>query len=445
MDVSQRTRLLEDIRAKEAVFSIAKQLGVLRRVRDSGWRRQRLAVLCYHGVSMLDEHEWNPELYVSPEFLRQRLQFLRENGYTILKLDEACRRLYAGTLPPRSVALTFDDGTLDFERQAVPVLREFGAPATVYLSTYYSEVRLPVYDTMLSYVLWRGRRSNADLASLVGSSSPRHVGNPEERAETWAALYYWAKHEKLSAEAKDVLLGDIGARLGVDYAAIRATGVLHLLSPASVRDLPHDLVDVQLHTYRHRVPLDRLLFLRELGDNAARIQELRRDGGTMAHFCYPSGNYRGTFLPWLREFGVEFAATCVPGLAQRTTEPLLLPRFTDTMARSPIAFEACVSGLDAWLPRRRKYRLDDARLVSAGQRVARAAAEGTNPQHRPVPHSHRVLRPLASSATLGEARRGSARLGRLPCISSPTRYIRADTRSPRRTAPRRGLSRTGSS
>lgn len=379
MDVSQRTILLEDMRAKETVFSIAKRLGVLRRVRDSEWRRQRLAVLCYHGVSMLDEHEWNPELYVSPEFLRQRLQFLREKGYTILKLDEACRRLYAGTLPARSVALTFDDGTADFERVAVPVLREFGAPATLYLSTYYSELRLPVYDTMLSYVLWKGRQSNADLAPLIGSSSPLHVGSPEERAETWAALYHWAKHEKLTAEAKDLLLGDIGARLGLEYEAIRATGVLHLLSPASVRDLPHDLVDVQLHTHRHRVPLDRLLFLRELGDNATRIQELRPDGGTMAHFCYPSGNYHGELLPWLREFGVEFAATCLPGLAQRTTEPLLLPRFIDTMTRSAIAFEACVSGLDGWVPRRRKYRLDRARLVSAGLRLGGESATAAHP------------------------------------------------------------------
>ena len=44
-------------------------------------------------------------------------------GCTVLPLDDAVRRLYADDLPPRSVVLTFDDGYVDFERQAYPLLR----------------------------------------------------------------------------------------------------------------------------------------------------------------------------------------------------------------------------------------------------------------------------------------------------------------------------------
>ena len=35
-----------------------KASSVLRAVAATDWRRQRLLVLCYHGISLRDEHEW---------------------------------------------------------------------------------------------------------------------------------------------------------------------------------------------------------------------------------------------------------------------------------------------------------------------------------------------------------------------------------------------------
>src|SRR5437899_4989580 len=33
-------------------------------VRDSAWRRKRLLILCYHGISLESEHLWRPRLYI---------------------------------------------------------------------------------------------------------------------------------------------------------------------------------------------------------------------------------------------------------------------------------------------------------------------------------------------------------------------------------------------
>ena len=54
--------------------------GGFRLFADSEWRRRRLLILCYHGVSLQDEHEWNPELFVTPAFLRRRFEILRDRG-----------------------------------------------------------------------------------------------------------------------------------------------------------------------------------------------------------------------------------------------------------------------------------------------------------------------------------------------------------------------------
>jgi len=95
---------------KLSALRLLKNSGAFARVRDSRWRRQRLLILCYHGVSLEDEHEWRSKLYIPPEILRERFETLRQGGYQVLPLGEAVERLYKNDLPPRSVVLTFDDG-----------------------------------------------------------------------------------------------------------------------------------------------------------------------------------------------------------------------------------------------------------------------------------------------------------------------------------------------
>src|SRR5215207_551260 len=116
---------------KTTALNTARNAGILSATRESAWRRRRLLILGYHGIATADEHLWDGELYMRPETLRSRFAALRDGGYEVLQLDDALRRMHAGTLPPRAVALTFDDGAFDFLSRAVPLLREFGYPATV--------------------------------------------------------------------------------------------------------------------------------------------------------------------------------------------------------------------------------------------------------------------------------------------------------------------------
>jgi hypothetical protein len=45
-------------------------------------------------------------------------------------------------------------------------------------------------------------------------------------------------------------------------------------------------------------------------------------------------------------------ATAIAGLARAGDEPLLLPRYVDTMDKSEVLFESWLSGAEAWLSRR---------------------------------------------------------------------------------------------
>ena len=125
------------------------------------------------------------------------------------------------------------------------------------------------------------------------------------------------------------------------------------MSAADLAKLDPRLVQVELHTHRHRVPLDESLFRREIRQNRDYIRDATSGLMDPSHFCYPSGVTSPAFLPWLRELGIRSATTCRPGLASRGDDPFLLPRFLDNCGVSTDEFDSWLTGLASKLPRRR--------------------------------------------------------------------------------------------
>ena len=112
-------------KAKLPILRMAEATGVSRLLSSSAWRRRRLLILCYHGVSRYDEHEW-ASWYITAERLRQRMEILAQAHCNVLPLAEAVSRLQNGTLPDRAVVITFDDGMHDFFSVAFPIVESFG-------------------------------------------------------------------------------------------------------------------------------------------------------------------------------------------------------------------------------------------------------------------------------------------------------------------------------
>jgi peptidoglycan/xylan/chitin deacetylase (PgdA/CDA1 family) len=338
---------------KRRVLGASSRLGLLNGVRDSAWRQRRLLILCYHSISIDDEHEWSGTYSMSPTLLEARLRMLRDGRYNVLPLDEAVRRLYDGTLPPRSVALTFDDGMYDFRARAWPLLRQFGFPATVYLTTYYSDYGKPIFGLFCSYVLWRARNQaiGPEVTALVNAPAPWDLSDAAGRARAHRDILDHADREQLSLPERTALAERLTDLLGDNYEAIQAKRILTVMTGDEAAELTRSDIDIQLHTHRHRTPLDHALFLREITDNRERVDRIR--AGAARHFCYPSGIYRSEFLPWLREAGVTTATTCDPGLASAKSDPLLLPRLVDTSFLSPLDVEGWMTGMSAFfMPRK---------------------------------------------------------------------------------------------
>src|SRR6185369_14009384 len=83
--------------------------------------------------------EPNHHLEVTPEFLRATLHHLRSHDIDIVTLDEMHRRLIEKNFARRFACFTFDDGYRDNRDFALPVMRQFDAPLTVYVASDFAE------------------------------------------------------------------------------------------------------------------------------------------------------------------------------------------------------------------------------------------------------------------------------------------------------------------
>ncbi|WP_196607054.1 polysaccharide deacetylase family protein [Pectinatus frisingensis] len=86
-----------------------------------------IIVLLYHRVADL---ETDPQLLaVSPKNFDLQMQYLKEH-YSVLHFEDDWRRIETP-----SVIITFDDGYADNYYNAVPILKKYGVPATIFVTT----------------------------------------------------------------------------------------------------------------------------------------------------------------------------------------------------------------------------------------------------------------------------------------------------------------------
>jgi hypothetical protein len=89
--------------------------------------------------------------------------------------------MYQKALPPRTLVITFDDGWLGIGLKAVPVLRKYGFPSTLYVTTRDVVDETPVFDVALRYLIWKGRGKALDLGLLGLGPGAIALNSPEER------------------------------------------------------------------------------------------------------------------------------------------------------------------------------------------------------------------------------------------------------------------------
>src|SRR3984893_8225665 len=176
------------------------------------------AIFMLHHVRPRRDAEFQPNrhLEVAPEFLRAMLAHLRASDIDVITISEVHQRLLEHKFSRRFACFTFDDGYRDNRDFALPVMREFEAPFTVYVASDFAQGSGHLWWIALEMVIARASSIEAEIG---GVANRLETATPAAKQAAFDRLHDWLR----GLPGGDDLQREINllcARHGVDEAAI---------------------------------------------------------------------------------------------------------------------------------------------------------------------------------------------------------------------------------
>lgn len=276
----------------------------------------RLCVVNYHRI--LEAHD--PLLESEPDVPTFRWQMqLLSRCFNVLPLYEAVQLVGSGQLPPRAVCITFDDGYRSVHDLALPILKEFGLPATVFVTTGYVGGGNMWNDRIIEAVqnLPPGQ---LDLSELGLAVYP--LGSLAQRQRTVQALTEASKY--LPPQARLGLIKRLEHLVGanLDHGL--------MLTPQMVVNLHQAGIEIGAHTISHPIltSLEDTAALHEIAGGKAELEAII--GAPVRLFAYPNGKIGKDFderhMRMAREAGFSAAFTTAVGAVTGAQDRYQLPR-----------------------------------------------------------------------------------------------------------------------
>jgi peptidoglycan/xylan/chitin deacetylase (PgdA/CDA1 family) len=279
--------------------------------------KQRLSILIFHRV--LPGHDpLRPDEPTVEEFDWQ-MRLLRKH-FNPMPLAEGVDRLQSGDLPDNAICVTFDDGYADNERYAMPILKKYRVPATVFVSTGFLNGGRMWNDTIIE-VVRHFRQPSLDLRDIgLGCYT---MGSNAQRRDAIASIIQEIRHRDPSVRRN--LTTEIekhGSMLPNDL----------MMSDQQVCSLVRNDIAVGAHTVTHPIlaSISSEIARREIQDSKVYLEELVQLPVDV--FAYPNGrpdtDYRPEHRDMVKELGFKAAVSTHWGVGTPQSDRLQLPRFT---------------------------------------------------------------------------------------------------------------------
>lgn len=322
--------------------------GVKTAKKFSRWLRARVLggalILGYHRISALEDD--SDEVCVSPENFADHMEALRKYACPI-SLSKLVQSLKQNVLPPKSVAITFDDGYADNLYIAKPILQKFEIPATVFVCTGY--IGKEFWWNELERLVNRSRTDLHTLHLQAGEKQfkwhkkkvSRDPGQPATREEFRRALY----HYLLSLDIKDQ-----NDAMGVirNWSDVSSPGISTpraMSEEELIRLADGGLIEVGAHTSHHPM-LPQLSLERQKEE----IQSSKRDleallSEQIVGFSYPNGLATVDTKQLVQEIGFTYACTSLHDVVRPGSDVYELTRFW----QPDVDGDRFVKGLHRWM------------------------------------------------------------------------------------------------
>ena len=314
----------------------------------SRWLQARVLggalILGYHRINHTAEDVY--EVCVAPENFAEHLDVLRKHTNPI-SLSKLVQHLKEGSLPRKSVSVTFDDGYADNLYHAKPLLEKNAIPATVFVCTGYSGKEF-WWDELVRLVM----ASQADLRALhlqVGKSLfqwEQPNGSPEAkdpvvRNQFRHALYHFLL--ALDVEVQNDAMNTIRTWSGLPADE---TSVSRGMSGQELLQLVDGgLIELGAHTRNHLM-LPQLSLERQRDEIVTSKRDLETLlGRPVEGFAYPNGRSTDKAKQIIGESGFVYACTSLHDVVRPGSDLYELTRFW----QMDVDGDRFLQGLKLWI------------------------------------------------------------------------------------------------
>ncbi|HMQ29575.1 MAG TPA: polysaccharide deacetylase family protein [Chloroflexaceae bacterium] len=294
-------------------------------------------ILVYHRVADVTLDPWS--LAVSPARFAEQMEVLARVARP-MPLPGLVAALREGRVPPRAVAVTFDDGYLDNLLHAWPALERHEVPATVFIVTgqvggdrafWWDELAelllLPAALPPRLELRIRGRTVVRELGAAAGRAQAEPARRPWESAPgTRAALHYeiWQELLPLPDAAQQETLAALRAWAAQPQ---RPAAARPMRWPEVAQLARGGLVELGAHTVTHLSLTDHAPEVQAAEIRESKAELERRLGAPVASFAYPYGRHDDRTAALVEAAGIGCACTVEARTIWRPGDCLRLPRY----------------------------------------------------------------------------------------------------------------------
>jgi peptidoglycan/xylan/chitin deacetylase (PgdA/CDA1 family) len=279
------------------------------------WRRinsrnnkNRLIILAYHRVidyNPASEFPTDEELVsATPQAFEEQVAWL-SNNFKVTTFS----RLSKEQVEPNSLIITFDDGYRDNYLHAYPILKKYGIPATIFLSTGYIGTTEMYWWDKLNFIL---KKTSVPRFSIKLDSYKNnfYLQNQHDRKSIYNQLVTTAK--AIPNAERIELLEQVCEQLQVPLPSEPMA-----LNWDEVREMANNGIEMGGHTVTHPIlsqtPQDTLRH--EIEECRSTI--IRETGQQVTAFSYPVGgnlHFNKQSEDIVQKAGYQFAASYVHGV-----------------------------------------------------------------------------------------------------------------------------------
>ena len=247
--------------------------------------RARGAIFTRHRVVPEAPADFSPNsiLQITPDFLEYFIIRIRQLGYEIVPLDEALERTASHEAKQRFAVLTFDDAYRDNLTHALPILRKYKAPFTLYVPTAFVDGIGEVWWQLLEDVI--AEQNAIAVPDTKGAITYLETKSQAQKQAAYKKLYWDMR--AMPNPRRVAVIRELGERYGIDASAHCRSLIMDWSELQTFAGEP--LCTIGAHTVRH-YELSTLTEPEALSEMQQSAQVLEAQFGERPrHLSYPIG------------------------------------------------------------------------------------------------------------------------------------------------------------